>query len=459
MSSVTSADSATVAESATFAGPGSQESTPTATSTSSLAQKAYVRWVLLLLPTAVVLGPVASYPINSGGLFTAYRMLYIPAAVFLYIIWHDHGKPRFAGSRALFVFLVLLTTIGLVRVFSTNSQFNGTLDHFNLSVGLLMAWLVAAAVSCDSTTRNTLLTGWYVGYMVAALLALLHATGIFVPQTFNNVLIAAYESIGQQIGYAGTLGNPNDLAAFALAGAPIAYLAARRWERSSWAWMVLFASMVMGLVSLSRTAVLGLFLIPLVYVAYRRSTTPGRLPVLIITSVYALVVLMTINATGIAAKLEGVPYLGRIVGEFSAGVAVADSQRIDTWAEMVRQSLVVNPWGMGPGQYEALVEASGFELLVNAHNVFLEVLLEYGIVVGLAGLIWMAIVVVSSWQRARCATDSDNLVVALGASALMGLIVWGVLTSSLIPRPPWALLLGTAIGLISSVPLAKQATK
>lgn len=424
--------------------------------TASLAQKPIVRLVFLLLPMAVVLGPVASYPWNSGGLFTAYRVLYVPAAVFLYIIWHEHGKPRFAGSRALVVFLVLLAAIGTIQVFGSTSEYDGTIDHFNLVTGLLMAWLVAAAVSCDVDTRNTFLTGWYVAYMGAAVLAVLHATGIFVPQTFNNVLIAAYAAIGREIGYAGTLGNPNDLAAFALAGGPIAYLAARRWARSGWAWLALVAAIVMGLVSLSRSAALGLFLVPLVYVAYRRSSSPGRLPVLLLTSAYALVVLIAFNATGLAARLEGVPFLGRIVSEVTAGLDVADSLRIATWTEMVEQSLFVNPLGMGPGQYEAMVEASGYTLLVNAHNVFLEILLEYGVVVALAGLIWMVIVVVSAWQRARFASDANNMVVALGASSLMGLIIWGILTSSLIPRPPWGLLLGTAIGLISSVPLVKQ---
>lgn len=446
MTSVISAGSASVGTAAT-----------PDVATTSLAQKPFVRWVILLLPAAVVLGPMASYPMYSGGLFSAYRVLYLPAAIAFFIIWQRHGKPRFDGSRALLVLTALVFVVGAIAIQTSSLTSRGITDHFILVSSLLMAWFVAAAVSCDSVTRNTFLTAWYAAYMLAAAMALLHATGLFVPQTFTNVLIEAYATYGRQIGFAGTLGNPNDLAAFALAGAPIAYLAARRWDRSWLTWLVFVAAAAMGLVSLSRSALVGLFLIPLVFVAFRLSRTPGRMPVLALVSGYVLLVLIAFNASGLASRLSGIPFLGPMVDEITGGSVNSDSERISTWVDMLGQSLFVVPLGAGPGQYEEVAQESGFALVVNAHNVFLEVLFEYGLLVGIAGVVWLVVVVFGAWRRAStAATDEDNLVVAIGAASLTGLVVWGLLTSTLITRPPWALLLGMGIGLISSVAVTKR---
>lgn len=424
--------------------------------TTSLAQKPFVRWVILLLPAAVVLGPIASYPMYSGGLFSAYRVLYLPAAIAFFIIWRRHGKPNFIGSRALLVLTGLIALFGTAATLFADITSRGATDHFILVSSLLVAWFVAAAVSCDWDTRNTLLTAWFWAYMLAALMAVLHASGLFVPQTFTNILIEAYAATGRQIGFAGTLGNPNDLAAFALAGGPIAYLAARRWERPWMTWLIIAAALTMGLVSLSRSVLIGLLVLPLVFVAFRRSPDPGRLPVLAVVGGYLVLLLVAFSASGLARHLSGVPFLGAIIDEVESGVINADSARVATWRDLWKASFQ-EPWGAGPGQYEVVAEESGFAIVVNAHNVFLEILFEYGVIVGMAGLVWIVIVVAKSWQAAKFATsENDNIVVAAAAASLVGLIVWGLLTSTLITRPPWALLLGTAIGLISSVALSTR---
>lgn len=422
----------------------------------SLAQRSFVRWVLLLIPTAVVLGPTASYPLHSGGFFTLYRLLYLPLAVCCFLIWRQRGGPRFIGSRALLVFIALLALVGTLDTLSPNITSRGTTDHYILVSSLVIAWLVAAAASCDSDARNTLLTGWYVGFMIAAALALMHAAGIFAPQTTIGLFTEAYAATGRQIGFSGTLGNPNDLAAFALATAPIAYLAAKRWERPWLTRLVIIAALAMGLVSLSRAALLGLLLLPLAFVALRRSRQPGRLPVLFVVSTYLVLLLLTISASQIGERLLNVPFLGSIASEIQT-VGFQDQSRIITWTEILQQSLSVNPWGFGPGQYEVLAESSLKPLLPNPHNVFLEVMMEYGVFAALAGLVWIGIIIVNSWRRAsHAASDWDNLVVSAGATALLGLIVWGSLTSTLITRPSWALILGTGIALVSSVAAPAQ---
>jgi hypothetical protein len=426
-----------------------------------LLQSRIVRAILLLFPTAVVFGPLASIPYNSGGWGSLYRLLYIPAAVIFFLVWKHHGRPLFVGMRSMLIFTGLAALVGTFMVLVLrNDAERGAADHYILIVSLVIAWLAAAAISCDQTVRNLLLSGWYVAYLIAAFMAVMHLLGLFIPPTAFGLLASQYLAGGfASIGYSGILGTANDMGSFALAAAPVAYLATRNWENRRWRYLLFVAAITMVVLSGSRAAVAGMLLLSLVYLTLRRSNTPGRVSIVLIVAAYAAVLSWFLYTVLLRSWLTAVPYLGPVLAEAEGGFNVGDSNRLTTWGYLVELTRDQFPFGVGPGQFEELVYALMFALNTNAHNVFLEVSFEYGGLVGAAGLVWLGVVAYYSVQRARRATtDEDNIVVSAGATVLFGLVLWGLVTSTLITRPQWPLLLGTGLGLVSSVVMSRAAT-
>lgn len=423
-------------------------------STPSFLDSRIIRIIVFILPTAVLFGPLASIPYNSGGWGSLYRVLYVPAAIIFFLVWKHHGRPLFVGMRSMLLFTGLAALVGtfMVLVLQNDSE-RGAADHYILIVSLVIAWFTAAAVSCDQTVRNLLLSGWYVAYMIAAVMAILHLLGLFIPPTPFGLLASQYLAAGlDPIGYAGVLGNANDLGPFALAGAPLAYLAARRWDSQWWKILVVAAVVTMVLLSGSRAAIAGLLLLPLVFIALRRSNKPGQVSVILVVAAYTVLLFGFLYSVLLRSWMTTVPYLDRVIGEIETGLNASDNDRFNTWFYLFDLSIEQFPFGVGPGQFEELVGVLYFSLDSNVHNVFVEVLFEYGGLVGVAGLAWFAVVAYSVVKSARLARSEDvSVVVSAGAVALVGLALWGSVTSSLITRPQWALLLGTAIGLISSV--------
>lgn len=415
-----------------------------------------VRVLLFLLPTLATLGPVASIPPMSGGMLQLYRIAYIPTIALLLVVWLANGKRPFMSSRYMAFLIAVLAIAGSILVVAHG--YAGMEDHILLVSGLIVAWLLAAAVSSDRRVRDTILQGWILAVLVTATLALLNVLGIFTPRTPFADVFSVYLAAGiGGVGYPGHFGNPNDLGMFAVAAAPLAYAAAKLTKRPWLVWLLALSSLGMVVASLSRMAALGLVLVPLAYLAARSSGTKGRLPVLLTAFVYVLLVGATLIAVVGQNTARRVPILGEFVTQATEGWSYGDALRGATWPALIRESFGDYFFGAGPGQFEALTYELRFALQSSAHNVFLEVMFEYGVIAGAVGLVWLFAAAINAWKRAKAAsTETEKLMTAAGIAALTGLILWGLVSSSLISAGPWAIILGTGMGMISTVSLSSD---
>lgn len=376
-----------------------------------------------VLPELIALAAVVVFGYRRPEVGIACTMVIVPAATFGF-------------KQQLVAYIVSALSVSLAVVaFRRRREQEGHV-RFPLAAGLLLLYVIAALVSVTQATHlgpashlsRSLLTGsllfvatvccvrdrrslmWVLGGITAgALLVGLHAA--FGYALGNSASVGFITSSGQVVGRA-TAGfsQPNQLGGFLVVLVPLAIAGAALARRGRAIFVVAALAAATGVyVSFSRGALIGLALVPLIFLRGWRLWLVGPLVALV----------AIIAAPGLLKE--------RFATLSSAGPDV--TTRTDIWNAAVKVWEQHPLIGVGLGGFpEAYAQApipgklflpgSTFEPPPHAHNVFLQLLAEEGI---LGFLAFAALLVVSARVTIRLRAGPDRLERLLGSGLLAAL--------------------------------------
>ena len=122
------------------------------------------------------------------------------------------------------------------------------------------------------------------------------------------------------------------------------------------------------------------------------------------------------------------------LGEFSSGTSL-DSGRLEIQKELIRQ-IKINPFGYGLGGDRVF---TGWY----AHNIFLELIVQFGIFIGGFLCVFLVYIVISSLRKARAEMQILSILLLFICTGLIKLLISG----SYLIEPYFFLLLGFAISI------------
>jgi hypothetical protein len=409
--------------------------------------------VLAVVFATFVLGP---YPVSlsaAGARIQLWRMVLLVVIAVLV-----PGVTRPLRGRAqlptLFVGVGLAWLgWGLVSFAWAPSFVSGSIELIGLVDGLVLAVTIAVVGSRSQDHLRVLVACWTVGLAVEAGFSLLELlTGFHLPSPFQT----AMAELGVSTRFlTGTLGNPNDVAAFLLVGLPFCISGVALWRsrahRIGAAITAVAAITVIGL-SNSRLCTAGLGIGAISYaLLMKRGRRPYRLRLAYLMSLIAPLAL-------VLAQPRLVSKFKNLATEWSGGGSARD-----------RLLLIRHGWdvayassfrGNGIGGYEPSVRALPHQLAssgdVNPHNFAMELFSQYGIVVTALFLMWFVL----SFQAVRrerlrlvIAGTLDQRVHVLTA-AYVGFIIFIPASSdpsSFIEQGTGWLLLGSLLAVVPNV--------
>lgn len=317
-------------------------------------------------------------------------------------LWGAHaGVRRVRAVRwhpVLSALCVLIAATGLT-IAAANAMRAGKFTLLGLAMMLVLVALVYAILAEARLDR--------IYVVCAAMLVLALAASL-----------AGERGAGEAARASGTLGDPNEWAAAVLLLAP--FLLGGLEPQTGWVARMLRVALVMLapvsiLLSSSRSALLvGIAMLPAVGWLLRER----RGEVLACAAAAAV-------AVPIVVDLDTATYRFRLLLDTLDGTAAVRDSSLAERSELLRQAwaLFVDHWfiGVGPGKFATasgfVSEQGGFR---PAHNTYLEVASEQG-VVGLAALgLFMATVALTLWRGWRTATDPIGRSRTLGAAIGLG---------------------------------------
>lgn len=140
---------------------------------------------------------------------------------------------------------------------------------------------------------------------------------------------------------------------------------------------------------------------------------------------------------------------------FGKGAALRDSSRsglFDAGIEFTQRSY---GFGIGAGGFEIEMLKSGYyEGMVNPHNIFMEVLSQYGIFVFLLFCYWLILITVKVWKN----TVIDKPIKRILIGTMFCIPVIGVINSAALGYTYWWVFF-TSVALIASITNSKQNIK
>jgi O-antigen ligase len=320
------------------------------------------------------------------------------------------GASHVHGARGL------IAALGLCVAATVVSMGAGSLPA---GLGLATAGLMLAAAalvaggactSADAPLREAFFTAWLLAGLCSAFVAF---GQVFMPHALDGDWLALPPTPGRA---AGNLRQPNHLATLLLWSAlAVVPLLENKRLRAAVAWPV-FAGLVFALMlTASRTGVIGVLLLALWGLVDRRPSRGARTLLLAGPVLYALG--WTFMAWWADTTAQSFGGAARLAGE---GLAAGSRPLIwrDTLALIAAQ-----PWfGVGAGEYNLAwsltpsPQRSG-EFFDHSHNLVLQLLAEYGVLIGGAGI---ALLVVALWQAWRRSAANIELRTAFMMVLLMG---------------------------------------
>jgi O-antigen ligase len=407
------------------------------------------RWAarsLFLFPVLAALGPYASLNTSAGSSAYLYRVLCVVTII-----------PAFAAlgtSRALvdsvgrtFVILTLLWLCWAPLPLLWSPERDADMKVLvSVSFALLGGFSVLSLSQGLAAGVDRLRVGWTWAFVATASIGLWEM--LSGRHLENNPILRQT----QPSYIASTFFNPNTYASFLLAClAPLASgMMAARSATSRRCYGALIAAWICLVAGTeSRTGVLGaiaaapLLAYWLVRVVHGKGRTT-RLAVVFVGCVM-LAALATLATPGLAQ---------RMIGDFpspfqeDANTALSDQRRVNLtllgWRLFVDSGLL----GRGPGAFEraAMTDSQGMDIgpLTRAHNSFIELAAEYGLLL-LAPVLAIVAIAVFTALRGRRQDSLYPGVLNLRMSILLGafaFLVGGMAGSSTLESPWWWVLLG-----------------
>lgn len=372
--------------------------------------------LVLLLGFAVP--EVTLIPILLGfpffGLLTHPSLLLGGLSLFSFVCWvpkalSGHRQYRFLKiDLAVLLFAAILIAGSAVTAAGVDGL--GAL----LAVYLLAAWFpVRTGLTSALWRRRAIGCLLFSGSVCAAIGVAQYLLGRGEVRWLD---VSRFGDLGGRV--SSTFGNPNILAVFLLIVFPLSLGALFTTERGHWfALIPLFLFGVCLIFTWSRGAWLGAIAATVFFLLLRGRGTLVALMV----SPLALAGVLPWLPNGIRKRFESIGNLAESSSRY----------RVNTWKGVVRM-IRAHPFGIGSGEnaFHAVFPkfaVSGTESVMHAHNVFLQVAVEYGIVsvVLLLTVLWLLF---RSFFAARSAnsSNSDGALMLGTMSALVSLSVMGM---------------------------------
>lgn len=369
-----------------------------------------------VLPTALARALFGALPLLAalGPVVTLYRGLFAFRLACAFLVLHAvlflMGRSRWRSPDIwLFATTTVMVGSGLIGLsFIRPGADNPYSEFLSVALGLLTALASRAWQRAIPQLYLAIARGWVVaGLLMCAAATIEVITGLH--------LGSHLESAGSQPSVA--FGNPNALAVFVVMAnvwaPPVRRAGGALWRPASW--FLLLATAPVLLVTGARLAMaMWLLLVAWsVWIAVTRSRTRG-----------AAVALGLVPLGATMAVLAVAPRVLSYVNEVSTGGSSGSVRAVlslEGWHYAIQQRGLPS----SPGSFEALiVENDALERtggLVNAHNVWLEILVQYGA---------LSLVLLVGWMIACCVARSGARTEIW--PAVVAMLVLGLADSSLL---------------------------
>jgi putative inorganic carbon (HCO3(-)) transporter len=384
---------------------------------------------LYALAVAIPVGSLGSVSVGGYGLTLAQPLLFATLGAAAAQNMATRRVPH-VRSPLMVGTLVLLAALALSLLNAYDLSSAGTELLKWIEFGLLLA-VVSSATGVGESR-----------WLVAALLAGGAVEGLLgIYQFLFQVGPPGFVLLGRYMRAYGTFAQPNPYGGYLGMLIPLACaVVVTRWRRhvagvriSIWGnrllwWLALAALVTMGaglLMSWSRGALLGAVVgLVLMALALARRTWPWLVALALVVLVSAPVWQPLVPGDYLSRLDDTTAYLGQDLGMVEIDDAnFAVIERLAHWQAAWRM-FSMSPWtGVGVGQYATVYPTVALarwqDPLGHAHNYYLHLLAESGLL-GLAAYLWLMVAaLLAAWKRAR-QSEGWPRTLALGALGMLG---------------------------------------
>ena len=313
-----------------------------------------------------------------------------------------------------FLFGMIIIVLSAIKQYFLNTELISQGWDRNLSFIVFFNWIpfLLFFISFqdylkDKKSRETIALCLITGSIPVLISVILQVfLGIHGPFSTLNGLIVWYQRPMEELSATGIFNNPNYLASWLLMVIPfsLSFISIPKLSRSKkFFWLIInsFFSMVL-ILSMSRNGISGLFLTFLL-TFYRKLIT---LNFLIISFAIILILIAISFFIGNISNLYFInePLFSSwqsILNEFN------DSTRIDIWKKSIAFIFDQPLFGIGPGAFPLLYEVKGNLWGRHAHNLFLDLSLNYGLIASISIFIGFLLLIFRSSQNEKI-SDNDK---------------------------------------------------
>ncbi len=375
---------------------------------------------------------------------SAFRLL-SSAVVVWAVLSKGPRTPIARVERAFFVFVLMFLGWGLVSLLWTPDLESGASEYLSAALSLAAAAAAVRLIRRHPMLITVFARAWAFGFAATAAVAAWEVgSRTHLPGSFYTAALP-YLGTRQEFEWvASTFNNPNDYAAYLLVSMPIVLFALRPAKAAVlratfvalWAFLLWKAE--------SRTGILGGVILVAVWLALAsgsRAATRSRK--------FRVIVVATCLALALAAGL--LIFLGELAPQLGLHIAPSDQGRVDLSLFTLTEAIDSGGLGRGAGSIEILAAQSseGWQgsAFSNPHNMGLEVLAQYGIIV-FGALVWTASTLLFASVRLRRSTSEFDVqasrVIITGLAALAA---WSLASSSTLQSQPFWLALAYFVAL------------
>ena len=350
--------------------------------------------VLAAIFATFVLGP---YPVSLSAGSARIQLWRLALVAVIAILAPAVVRPRGGTLRLPRTFIALGTLWlgwGMLSFTWTPSFLSGMEELVGLANGLMVTVLIASVASQSDRHLRALVACWSIALAFESLAALVEfAIRLHLPSPYTTGL----GELGASTRYmTGTLGNPNDVAAFLLVGLPFCVSGVSMWtSRTRRLGSACTAVMAVAVIVLSnsRLCTVGLAVATVSYALLRKRGKRSYR----VRLTYLVAVLVPIPL--LLTKPRLVDKFRNLGSEWSLGGSARD--RVSLFRHGWDAAYASSFRGLGIGGFEPSVQALPRQLAssgdTNPHNFVMELFSQYGVVVSAAFWIWFVL----SFQAVR----------------------------------------------------------
>ena len=378
---------------------------------------------LFLLPITACIGPLATI---SGPIFVS-RALWI-ALILMGLVCM--GRSYWSRSQTSLTFMAVVWIIsGVVGITLWGFPPGGLRELGGVALGLCLLLALHPLHRATPRVSSAVANGWHLSFWATATIAIYEIrSGQHLGNYLTTNAIEVVSRVSDQP--ASTFGNPNAYGAFLLLCTPwLVYLfpTVSRVHRIPIAAALLMTPFLIWSAD-ARICLAGFTLQVLVLIARERGSTP--------------VLMLGLVAIVFAAFSSGV--LDQAGGTSEVRLALSLNALWLAW-----DSALI---GFGPGSFESVLAEGGLPFpthgQVNAHNVWFEVLAQYGVAVFIAIAVWLLV----AYRTPTCRRARPSV-----RAFIVGLAVAGIADSSILNASYFWVGLATLIVFIEDHESAEQA--